>query len=77
MLSTATSLDALAVGLSLALLGVSVWYPSAWIGLITGGMCVLAIALGNRLRSAVGRWAEVTGGVVLWLIGLKIVVNHL
>lgn len=76
MLSTATSLDALAVGLSLALTGVSVWYPSLIIGLITSGMCLIAISLGNRLRNNFSRWATVAGGMVLILIGLRIVLEH-
>ncbi len=77
MLSVATSLDALAVGLSLALAGISVWYPSALIGLITAGMCLLAIALGNRLRAVFARGAELAGGVVLILIGVRILLEHL
>ena len=76
MLSIATSLDALAVGVSLALAGISVWQPSALIGLITGAMCLLAIALGNRLRRAFARWAEVAGGAVLILIGAQILLKH-
>jgi len=77
MLSIATSLDALAVGLSLAMAGISVWQPSVLIGLITGAMCLLAIALGNRLRRAFARWAEIAGGVVLILIGARILFEHL
>jgi putative Mn2+ efflux pump MntP len=77
MLSIATSLDALAVGLSLALAGISVWYPSVLIGLITGGMCLVAIALGNRLRAAFARWAGIAGGAVLILIGARILIDHL
>lgn len=77
MLSVATSLDALAVGLSLAMAGISVWQPSVLIGLITGAMCLLAIALGNRLRRTFARWAEIAGGVVLILIGARILFEHL
>ena len=77
MLSIATSLDALAVGLSLALAGISVWYPSVLIGVITGAMCLLAIALGNRLRRTFARWAEIAGGVVLILIGARMLFEHL
>jgi putative Mn2+ efflux pump MntP len=77
MLSTATSLDALAVGLSLALSDIAVWYPSALIGLITGAMCLIAIALGNRLRSVFSRWAEAAGGLTLIGIGLRILLTHL
>lgn len=76
MLSTATSLDALAVGLSLAMAGISVWTPSLLIGLITAALCLVAIALGNRLRATVSRWAELVGGGVLILIGLRIVWEH-
>jgi putative Mn2+ efflux pump MntP len=76
MLSTATSLDALAVGMSLALAGISVWYPSLLIGFITAGLCLLAIVLGNRLRAVFTRWAEIVGGVVLIAIGVWILVGH-
>jgi putative Mn2+ efflux pump MntP len=76
MLSVATSLDALAVGLSLALAEISVWHPSVLIGLITAAMCLAAIALGNRLRAAFARWAEIAGGVVLILIGVRILIEH-
>jgi putative Mn2+ efflux pump MntP len=76
-LSMATSLDALAVGVSLALAGIAVWTPSLLIGLITGLLCLLAILLGNRLRHAVARYAEIAGGLVLVFIGLKILIAHL
>ena len=55
MLSIATSIDALAVGLSMAVLNMDVWYPAIVIGLVAGGMSVLAIAGGNRLGSG---WAK-------------------
>ncbi len=77
LLSTATSLDALAVGVSLALAGISVWTPSLLIGGITGAMCLTAIVLGNRLRAVVARYAELAGGAVLILIGGKILIEHL
>lgn len=77
MLSIATSLDALAVGLSLAMAGISVWQPSVLIGVITGAMCLLAIALGNRLHRVFARWAEIAGGIVLILIGARILFEHL
>lgn len=76
LLCIATSLDALAVGLSLALAGISVWQPSILIGVVTGGMCLVAIFLGNRLRRTVARWAEFLGGLVLIGIGLKILLEH-
>ncbi|MEI8314938.1 MAG: manganese efflux pump MntP family protein [Verrucomicrobiota bacterium] len=76
MLSLATSLDALVVGMSLALAGISVWYPSVWIGFVTAGICFLAIRLGNRLRLALARWAEVAGGVVLLLMAVRILLGQ-
>lgn len=77
MLSLATSLDALVVGVSLALSGISVWYPSVLIGLITAGVCFVAIRLGNHLRFVLARWAEVAGGLVLLLMAGRIVLGHL
>ena len=76
-LSVATSLDALAVGVSLALLGISIWLPSAIIGLVAAGMSLVGILLGSRLGSRTRRWAERIGGLVLIGIGVHIVVAHL
>ena len=78
MLSVATSLDALAVGLSLAMLGVDVWLPALIIGLVAAGFTATGIhlgaAMGRRLRLAA--WAEIFGGVVLVGIGFKILLEH-
>jgi putative Mn2+ efflux pump MntP len=73
-LSVATSLDALAVGLSLALIGVSVWMPSVVIGLVTATLTALGIGFGSRIGQRWGRSAEIAGGCVLLLIGLKILI---
>ena len=77
MLAVATSIDALAVGLSLAMLGVVIWIPSTVIGLVTAGMTVVAIGFGSRLGGWLGRRAQLVGGVVLILIGARILVSHL
>jgi len=77
MLAIATSIDALAVGLSMAVLNMQVWYPAIVIGLVAGGMSVLAIAGGNRVGSWLGQRAQLFGGIVLILIGVRIVVTHL
>jgi manganese efflux pump family protein len=71
-LSLATSLDALAVGMSMALLGVSVWLPSVVIGLVTATLTAVGVALGGRIGSRWAHWAEAAGGVVLILLGLKL-----
>ncbi|MBJ6801376.1 manganese efflux pump MntP [Geomonas propionica] len=76
MLSVATSIDAFAVGLSLAMLGVSVWIPSVVIGLVAGVLTVIGMLLGRRLGDNWGKRVEVCGGVVLCLIGLKILLEH-
>lgn len=76
-LSLATSLDALAVGISIGLLGVSIWTPSLVIGLVAGGLTVVGITLGTRIGRRFGRWASALGGMALITIGLKIVLAHI
>ena len=76
MLSIATSIDALAVGLSLAVIGVDIWMPSVVIGLVAGILTVAGMLLGRRVGSIWGRRVEIFGGAVLIAIGLKIVVEH-
>jgi manganese efflux pump family protein len=71
-LSVATSLDALAVGISMAFLGVSVWLPSVVIGIVAAVLTTIGLAFGGRIGSRWGRWAEVAGGIVLILIGLRV-----
>ncbi len=75
-LSVATSIDALAVGFSMAALGVSVWIPSVVIGLVAGAMTILGLSFGRRLGEAWGRRAEVAGGIVLLGIGMRILYLH-
>ncbi len=70
-LSVATSIDALAVGISMALWGVSVWVPSAVIGLVTAALTIVGIRFGGRLGSGWSHWAEIVGGSVLILIGVR------
>jgi manganese efflux pump family protein len=74
-LSVATSIDALAVGMSMAFLGVSIWIPSVVIGLVAALLTAFGIEFGNRLGSRWGHWAETAGGCMLLLIGLKIVLG--
>jgi putative Mn2+ efflux pump MntP len=76
-LSIATSIDALAVGLGLAALGISVWYPSVIIGLITLIMCIAAILLGEKAGKWLGANGQIAGGIVLLIIAFKILASHL
>jgi len=77
MLSVATSIDALAVGLSLAMLEVAIWYASAIIGVVTGLLSLAAIWLGNRLGARFGQRMEAAGGTILVAIGTRILLQHL
>lgn len=76
-LSVATSLDALAVGLSLAFLGADIWWPSAAIGLITCGFSLAGVFLGSKLNEKVGNRMEIAGGLILIAIGIQILATHL
>lgn len=76
-LSLATSIDALAVGLSFAALNVEIFYPALLTGLLTCALTVVGMLLGSRLGARFGRRVEVLGGLVLIGIGLKILVEHL
>jgi putative Mn2+ efflux pump MntP len=71
-LSVATSIDALAVGLTIAFMQVSVWTASVVIGIVAAALSAVGIRIGRRW----GRWAETFGGCVLILIGVRIVVSH-
>jgi putative Mn2+ efflux pump MntP len=77
MLSVATSIDAFAVGLSLAVLGVGIIFPSIVIGLVAGSMSLLGLALGSRLGKTFGKRMEVVGGLVLIAIGVRVVISHM
>jgi manganese efflux pump family protein len=72
LLSVAVSIDALAVGLSFAMLKVNIWYPSIIIGVVTAGMSVLAIRIGRHLGALLGKRMEIFGGLVLIGIGIRI-----
>ncbi len=76
-LSTATSIDALAVGFSFSMLEVQVWYPSVVIGVITAALTTLGTWLGSRTRARYGRAVEIAGGVILIGIGVKVLADHL
>lgn len=76
-LSIATSIDALAVGASMAMIRVSVWVPSVVIGLVAGLLSAIGITFGSRIGPRWGYWAEIAGGVVLLVIGARILFSHL
>jgi putative Mn2+ efflux pump MntP len=77
VLAVATSIDALAVGLSLAFLNVSIWVPSLVIGIVAAALSAIGAIFGCRLGHRFGVWAERAGALVLFGIGVKILVDHL
>jgi manganese efflux pump family protein len=77
VLSVATSIDALAVGLSLAVLDVQIWYPAVVIGVVAGVLTTIGIRLGSRFGVIFGRRMETVGGLVLLAIGVNILVEHM
>ena len=76
-MAIATSIDALAVGVSFAFLDVNIWYAVLLIGLITGVLSAGGIYLGNIFGSRYKSKAEFAGGLILVAMGLKILIEHL
>jgi putative Mn2+ efflux pump MntP len=76
-LSVATSIDALAVGLSMAFLQIDIWAPSVIIGIVAATMTALGMVFGRQLGVRFGKRMELIGGLVLIGIGIKIVIEHL
>jgi putative Mn2+ efflux pump MntP len=72
LLSVATSVDALAVGLSLGALRIRIWYPAVVIGIVAGVLTAAGMHLGAPLGNRLGRKMEVLGGLILIGIGFKI-----
>jgi putative Mn2+ efflux pump MntP len=77
MLAVATSIDALAVGLSLAMIHVPIVTPAIIIGVVTGGMSLSALLAGHQLGMRFGKRMEIIGGIILLIIGLRIIITHL
>lgn len=77
MLAVATSIDALAVGVTFAFLQVNIMPAVLLIGITTFTLSFIGYQLGYRLGCQLGRAAELVGGVILILIGSKILVEHL
>lgn len=77
MLAIATSIDALAVGLSLSILHEPIWWPALVIGLVTFAVSVVGTFLGCGVGKLVKGWAEVAGGIVLIGIGIKLLIQGL
>jgi len=77
LLAIATSTDALAVGISLAMEGANIWADSLIIGCITLMISMAGVKLGSIVGDRYSRKAELAGGIILILIGLKILLEGL
>ncbi len=77
VLSVATSIDAMAVGLSYSVVGAAILMPAAAIGVVTFLLCAIGIEFGKRIGARFEGWAELAGGLVLIGIGTKILIEHL
>jgi len=77
ILSIATSIDALVVGISLSILDVSIYLSILIIGLFAFVFSVSGYYLGHRIGKVVGNKVEIIGGIILMGIGIKILIEHL
>lgn len=78
IMAVATSIDALAVGVTFAVLGgVDVWLAVALIGVITFALSAVGVKIGNVFGIKYKNKAEILGGIILILIGVKILLEHL
>jgi putative Mn2+ efflux pump MntP len=76
LLSIATSIDALAVGLSFSFLNISIFFPSIIIGVITFLLSFLGVFVGKRFGKILKNRIEIIGGLILIIIGSKILLEH-
>lgn len=78
VMAVATSIDALAVGISLAMAGnVNIWIAMLLIGVVTFIMCAFGVKIGNIFGSRFEKKAQIAGGVILILLGTKILLEHM
>lgn len=78
IMAVATSIDALAVGISLAMAGdVNIWLAVALIGIVTFLLSAIGVKVGNVFGSRYEKKAQFCGGAILILLGLKILLEHL
>jgi putative Mn2+ efflux pump MntP len=77
VLALATSIDALAVGITFAFVDVSIGWAVTLIGVTTAVLAFVGVVVGRRVGARFGKPAEIAGGVVLILIGTRILLDHL
>ena len=77
ILAVATSIDALAVGITFAFLKVNIWLAISLIGIITFIISIAGVKIGNIFGDKYEKKAEFAGGLILILLGVKILLEHL
>jgi len=77
VMAVATSIDAMAAGISLAMDGANIWVHVACIGTITCLLSTLGVKVGSIFGSHLGKKAQLLGGIILILLGGKILLEHL
>ena len=77
VLAVATSIDALAVGVSFAAMNVEILFASAVVGLVAFAFSFCGVYIGSKCGNLFGNKSEIVGGIVLIGIGIKILVEHL
>lgn len=77
VLAIATSIDALAVGITFGFLKVNIIFSVIFIGIITFLICILGVKIGNKFGDEFQNKAEILGGIILILIGIRILLEHI
>jgi putative Mn2+ efflux pump MntP len=77
VLAIATSIDALAVGITFAVLETNIFLSSVTIGIITFGISLIGVKIGNKFGDKFQNKAELLGGIILIIMGTKILIEHL
>ena len=77
ILALATSIDALAVGVTFAFLRTNIFIPLIFIGIITFVLSFIGVKIGNKFGDKLKNKSEKLGGVILILMGIKILLDHL
>ncbi len=77
LFSLAVSVDSIAVGLSFGIGGVPIVFPAALIGATAFAFTIVGVTVGCRAGQSLGKWSQIIGGLILILIGLRVLISHL
>jgi len=77
LFSIAVSVDGVAVGLSFGIGGVPIIFPALVIGVTAFAFTLVGVAVGSKAGPWLGRWSQISGGLILIIIGLRVLLSHL